>query len=181
MTGRDTILIVDDMEINRVILRGVFEADYNLLEAENGQQAHVLLEQYHGRIAAVLLDLVMPVKDGFQVLKEIGQSGMISEFPVIVITAEDSVQNEMQVFDMGASEIIMKPFEPYVVKRRVQNIVELNQHRLKPGRTHRGTGGKAQGVQLCHDRCPLVHNRIPQRRDGTAYPADQDFYKSTAS
>ena len=130
MTGRDTILIVDDMEINRVILRGVFEADYNLLEAENGQQALVLLEQYHGRIAAVLLDLVMPVKDGFQVLKEIGQSGMISEFPVIVITAEDSVQNEMQVFDMGASEIIMKPFEPYVVKRRVQNIVELNQHRL---------------------------------------------------
>lgn len=118
------------MEINRVILRGVFEADYNLLEAENGQQALVLLEQYHGRIAAVLLDLVMPVKDGFQVLKEIGQSGMISEFPVIVITAEDSVQNEMQVFDMGASEIIMKPFEPYVVKRRVQNIVELNQHRL---------------------------------------------------
>lgn len=83
MTGRDTILIVDDMEINRVILRGVFEADYNLLEAENGQQALVLLEQYHGRIAAVLLDLVMPVKDGFQVLKEIGQSGMISEFPVI--------------------------------------------------------------------------------------------------
>lgn len=77
MTGRDTILIVDDMEINRVILRGVFEADYNLLEAENGQQALVFLEH-----------------------------------------------------DMEASEIIMKPCEPYVVKRRVQNIIELNQHRL---------------------------------------------------
>lgn len=130
MAGRDTILIVDDMEINRVILRGVFETDYNLLEAENGQQALVLLEQYHGRIAAVLLDLVMPVKDGYQVLKEIGQSGLLSEFPVVVITAEDSVENEVQVFDMGASEIIMKPFEPHVVKRRVQNIVELNLHRL---------------------------------------------------
>ena len=130
MTGRDTILIVDDMEINRVILRGVFETDYNLLEAENGRQAMVLLKQYHGRIAAVLLDLVMPVKDGFEVLKEIGQNGMIREFPVVVITAEDSVENEVQVFDMGASEIIMKPFEPHVVKRRVQNIVELNLHRL---------------------------------------------------
>ena len=130
MAGRDTILIVDDMEINRVILRGVFEADYNLLEAENGQQALVLLEQYHGRIAAMLLDLVMPVKDGYQVLKEIGQNGILSEFPVVVITAEDSVENEVQVFDMGASEIIVKPFEPHVVKRRVQNIVELNLHRL---------------------------------------------------
>lgn len=130
MAGRDTILIVDDMEINRVILRGVFETEYNLLEAENGQQALVLLKQYHGRIAAMLLDLVMPVKDGFQVLREIGQNGMLAEFPVVVITAEDSVENEVQVFDMGASEIIMKPFEPHVVKRRVQNIIELNLHRL---------------------------------------------------
>ncbi|MBS7007735.1 diguanylate cyclase domain-containing protein [Anaerostipes sp.] len=130
MAGRDTILIVDDMEINRVILRGVFETDYNLLEAENGQQALVLLEQYHGRIAAMLLDLVMPVKDGYQVLSEIGQNGLLAEFPVVVITAEDSVENEVQVFDLGASEIIMKPFEPHVVKRRVQNIAELNLHRL---------------------------------------------------
>ena len=66
--GRDTVLIVDDIEVNRIILRGIFEKDYNLLEAENGDQAMLFLKQYHRQIAAVLLDLVMPQKDGFQVL-----------------------------------------------------------------------------------------------------------------
>ena len=70
--GRDTILIVDDIEVNRIILQSIFERDYNLLEAENGEQAMVLLKQYHGNIAAVLLDLVMPEKDGYEVLQEMG-------------------------------------------------------------------------------------------------------------
>ena len=127
---RDTIIIVDDMEINRAILRGVFEKDYNLLEAENGNQALLLVEQYHSNIAAMLLDLVMPVKDGFQVMTELGNSNRLAEFPVVVITAEDSAESEVQAFDLGASDIIMKPFEPHVVKRRVQNIIELNLHKL---------------------------------------------------
>lgn len=130
MKNKDTILIVDDMEINRVILRGVFEKNYNLLEAENGEQAMLLLEEYQCNIAAVLLDLVMPVKDGRQVLLEMGQKGLLSSVPVIVITAEGSVENEVQVFDLGASDIVMKPFEPHVVRRRVQNIVELNLRKL---------------------------------------------------
>lgn len=127
---RDTIIIVDDMEINRVILRGVFEKDYKLLEAENGDQALLLAEQHHSEIAAMLLDLVMPVKDGYQVMTEIGNKNLLAEFPVVVITAEDSAENEVQAFDLGASDIIMKPFEPHVVKRRVQNIIELNLHKL---------------------------------------------------
>lgn len=130
MAKRDTIMIVDDMEINRAILRGVFEKDYNLLEAENGQQAMLLLEQCHSRIAAMLLDLVMPVKDGYQVMAEIGSKNWLAEFPIVVITAEDSVESEVQAFDLGASDIIMKPFEPHVVKRRVQNIIDLNLHKL---------------------------------------------------
>lgn len=130
MITRDTIIIVDDMEINRVILRSIFEKDYNLLEAENGAQAILLIEQYHQSIAVLLLDLVMPVKDGYQVMAEIGARGFLSEFSIIVITAEDSAENEVKAFDLGASDIIMKPFEPHVVKRRVMNIVELNRHRL---------------------------------------------------
>lgn len=130
MNIRDTILIVDDMELNRAILRSVFEREYNLLEAENGEQAIVLLEQYHASIAVMLLDLVMPVKNGYQVMEEIGVRGYLSEVPVVVITAEDSVESEVQVFDLGASDIIMKPFEPHVVNRRVHNIIELNRHKL---------------------------------------------------
>lgn len=123
--GRDTILIVDDIELNRFILQGIFEKDYNLLEAENGEQAMVLLNQYHRNIAAVLLDLVMPGKDGYQVLAEMNDLDMLSECPVIIITSEDSPDNTVKAFDLGASDIVMKPFEPVVVKRRVQNSIAL--------------------------------------------------------
>jgi diguanylate cyclase (GGDEF)-like protein/PAS domain S-box-containing protein len=130
INSRNTILIVDDMEINRVILRGVFEKTYNLLEAENGDQAMLLIDQYHSSIACMLLDLVMPVKDGYAVMREMGSKGYLTEFPVIIITAEDSVENEVQAFDLGAADIVMKPFEPHVVKRRVQNVIDLNGQKL---------------------------------------------------
>jgi len=130
MDRRNIILIVDDMEVNRVILRGIFEKKYDLLEAENGEQAMLFTEQYHEHIAAMLLDLMMPVKSGYQVLQELGSQGYLAEMPVIVITAEDSAENEVQAFDLGASDIIMKPFEPHVVERRVENIIELNLHKL---------------------------------------------------
>lgn len=130
MKKRDTLLIVDDMEVNRAILRSLFERQYNLLEAENGEQALVLLQEYEDHVAAMLLDLVMPVKDGYEVMEEMGENGMVSRIPVIVITSDDTAENEVRAFDLGAADIIMKPFEPYVVKRRVQNAVELCRHRL---------------------------------------------------
>lgn len=127
---RDTILIVDDMEINRAILRTLFEQEYNLLEAENGEQAVLLIKEYRDSLAAVLLDLVMPIKDGYQVMAELTQNGLMLHFPVIVITSEDSMENEVRAFDLGASDIIIKPFEPRVVRRRVWNAVELYRHKL---------------------------------------------------
>lgn len=127
--SRNTLLIVDDMEINRVILRTLFKQEYNLLEAENGEQALMLLEQYKDSIAALLLDVVMPIKDGYEVMVSMKKAGLMKKIPVIIITSETSTENEMRAFDLGASDIIMKPFEPHVVKRRVQNAVELNHHR----------------------------------------------------
>ena len=131
--GRDTILIVDDIEVNRIILQGIFEQDYNLLEAGNGEQAMLFLKQYHRNIAAVLLDLVMPQKDGYQVLAEMNDLNLLTECPVIIITSEDSPDNTVKAFDLGASDIVMKPFEPVVVKRRVQNSIALcrNQQNLQ--------------------------------------------------
>ena len=84
MKTRDTLLIVDDMEVNRAILRSLFEHQYNLLEAENGEQALLLLREYEEHVAAMLLDLVMPVKDGYEVMEEMGKSGLVSRIPVIV-------------------------------------------------------------------------------------------------
>ena len=112
MRQRDTILIVDDMEINRVILDGLFQEEYHLLEAENGEQALLLLRQYHENIAIMLLDVVMPVMDGYKVLQEMGANGLLDEVPVVVITADNSLEGELRAFDLGASDIIVKPFEP---------------------------------------------------------------------
>ncbi len=127
--NRNTLLIVDDMEVNRAILRSLFEREYNLLEAENGEQGLMLLNQYKDTIAAVLLDIVMPVKDGYEVMTEMSRNRLLDEVPVIVITAQDSTENEVRAFDLGASDIVMKPFEPHVVRRRVENVVELNRHK----------------------------------------------------
>ena len=80
-------------------LHVLFEQEYNLLEAENGEQALMLIKQYRESLAAVLLDVVMPVKDGFQVMQEMGQNGLMTNIPVIIITSEDSMENEVRAFD----------------------------------------------------------------------------------
>lgn len=129
MSRRDTILIVDDMEINRVILRGLFQDEYHLLEAENGEQALLLLKQCHGNIATILLDVVMPVMDGYRAMEAMRDEGFLAEIPVVVITVDNSLEGELRSFDLGASDIIVKPFEPHVVKRRVHNVIELYLHK----------------------------------------------------
>ena len=90
MEPRDTLLLVDDQQADRAVLRELFQEEYNLLEAENGDQALLLLEENHTRIAAVLLDLLMSAKDGFPVLAEMRAKRVLPETPVVVITAQDS-------------------------------------------------------------------------------------------
>lgn len=107
---RDTLLIVDDMEINRTILRTLFESEYNLLEAENGEQALLLIRQYHASLAAILLDLLMPVKNGYQVMEELSHNGLMSNIPIIVITAQDSSENEIRALDLGAARYHYQAF-----------------------------------------------------------------------
>lgn len=130
MKKRNTVLIVDDMEVNRAILCGLFEEKHALLEAENGVRALELLRQQGEEIAVVLLDIVMPEKDGYEVMQEMQQTGMLKRIPVVVITSESSAESELLAFDYGASDIITKPFEPHLVRRRVDNIVELYRHKV---------------------------------------------------
>lgn len=129
MAKHETILIADDSEINRAILRGLFDQEYNVLEAENGNQALMLLKQYQDTISVVLLDLIMPGLDGYGVLKEMQRAELLYDSPVVVITADDSAGNRVRVFELGASDIIAKPFEPEVVRSRVKNIIELGHYR----------------------------------------------------
>ena len=126
----NTLLIVDDMQINRMILRAMFEDEYVILEAEDGEQAMTLLRRNRKQITAVLLDLLMPVRDGYAVLKDAAADEQLSHIPIIVITADHTPESEVRVFELGASDIITKPFESRSARRRICNAVELYQHKL---------------------------------------------------
>lgn len=125
---KNTILIVDDQEINRVILAELFKEEYNVVEAENGEQALKIINNDNS-IIAVMLDLVMPVMDGMSVLIELNRTGKIFHTPVFIITAADNMQLLSSAYSLGAVDVISKPFRMCFIKSRISNIIELYRHR----------------------------------------------------
>ena len=131
MEERDTLLIVDDVKINRELLKDIFEdGEYKILEASNGEEAIELLDAHKDEIALLFLDLVMPKKNGLDVMHHMSLNNMIDTIPVIMITGEATVESDVKTYELGAADIIYKPFEPAVVTRRAKNIIELYQHRI---------------------------------------------------
>lgn len=126
---QDTILVVDDMEVNRFILCEVFRADYRIIEAENGKEALEIIKKESNRLAIVLLDIIMPEVDGYQVLEELTIEGYMDKIPVILITGDDMAKAEMRGYDYRVSDIISKPFDVNIVKKRVNNVIELFMHK----------------------------------------------------
>lgn len=123
----ERILIVDDEEVNRTILEVMFRSSFHIVEATNGQEAVDRLEEDPGFVL-VLLDIVMPIKDGFDVLEYMKQKGLIEQVPVILITSETIRDSEDRAYAYGIADVIHKPFYPDIVKRRAQNIIDLYQH-----------------------------------------------------
>ena len=122
------ILIVDDEELNRVVLIGLFDEEYEILEAGNGEEAVEQIEN-NSNIALILLDVVMPVKDGFWVLEYMKNHDLIENIPIILITAETILDTEDQAYAYGVADVIHKPFYPHIVRRRAKNIIELYQNK----------------------------------------------------
>lgn len=120
-----TILIVDDVKINRVIMKTALESEYKILEAENGEEAIRIIGENHDNLAAVLLDIIMPVMDGIQMMTTARRLKLLRDVPVIAITTEDSPVKMNTLRELGICEIIHKPYDPVVVKNRVNNMVEL--------------------------------------------------------
>lgn len=125
-----TILIADDAEINRGMLRLIFEEQFDILEAETGQEAMDLLDAHHEEIVMLFLDLIMPEKTGLEVMEYMQKQGYMDTVPVIMITGEATADTDVKAYEYGASDIIYKPFEPKVVMRRTINIMELFENRL---------------------------------------------------
>lgn len=128
MANKKKILIVDDIEINRVILSEIFKEDYETLEAADGRRALEMMDQ-DSNISAVLLDLLMPEMDGLEVLREMNRQGKTETVPVFLITAADSEQMLLEGYHLGAVDVIRKPFLAHFLKCRISNVIELYGHR----------------------------------------------------
>ena len=122
---RQQILIVDDSQINCEILAEILKDEYRILEAANGEECINLLKQYGTGIALLLLDINMPVMDGFEVLDLMNRKHWIEDIPVIMISSEDSASYVRRAYEMGASDYISRPFDVQVVHQRVSNTIKL--------------------------------------------------------
>ena len=119
------ILLVDDSKMNRMLLREILGDGYHILEAENGQECLEKMQAEAGNIALVLLDINMPVMDGFEVLKAMNANHTIEDTPVIMISSEDSDAAIRRSYELGASDYVNRPFDARIVYRRVTNTIKL--------------------------------------------------------
>ena len=122
---KSQILLVDDSKLNRMILAEILGDGYHILEAENGQECLEKLRAETGNIALVLLDINMPVMDGFEVLKAMNANHTIEDIPVIMISSEDSDAAIRRSYELGASDYVNRPFDARIVYRRVTNTIKL--------------------------------------------------------
>ena len=122
---KQQILVVDDSEINREILKEILKENYRILEAANGEECLEQLERSGTGISLVLLDIVMPEMDGFEVLAAMNQKHWIEDIPVIMISSEDSDSYIRRAYEMGVSDYISRPFDAKIVYQRVLNMIKL--------------------------------------------------------
>ena len=135
--AKKKILIVEDVEMNRAILREAFQSEFDVLEAEDGFRGLELIASHGKQLAAIFLDIIMPELDGFGVLQEMESKGLLSTIPVFLITTETSDYVVGHAYDYGIVDVIQKPFNIQIIKRRVMNIIELFSSR-SAGTAHSG-------------------------------------------
>lgn len=128
MDNKKTILIVDDVEINRMILAEVFKDKYQVLEAGDGKAAVEIMNQ-NPSISAVLLDILMPELDGLGVLRKMNKNGKIKTIPVFLITSAENEDMLLEGYNLGAIDVIRKPFMTHFLRCRVDSVIELYAHR----------------------------------------------------
>lgn len=124
-THKYKILIVDDSEMNREILSSILGDEFDILEAADGKECISVIRKYGRDIALVLLDIVMPEMDGFEVLEFMNKHEWIDDIPVIMISSEDSAASVKKAYEMGVSDYINRPFDVEIVHRRVFNTIKL--------------------------------------------------------
>lgn len=127
---KNTMLIADDLEVNREVLRMLFQEEYVILEAKNGKEALAILESCDGNVDIVLLDLIMPMMAGFEVLEKRKELAYFRNVPIVVITCSGAVEDQVKAFELGASDYISNPFVPEIAVSRVNNVVASHRRML---------------------------------------------------
>lgn len=119
------ILIVEDNDMNRLLLSRILESAYTVHTAENGRQALEEIERLGARLSIVLLDIIMPVMNGFDVLEAMNAGNITDDIPVIMISSNDDAETVRKAFSLGVSDFIGKPYNAGVVKQRVNDTIKL--------------------------------------------------------
>lgn len=125
--AKKKILVVDDDSLSRELLRKIFEDEYEIIAAGDGQEAIYAIREHMEDLAVILLDLLMPVLNGYQVLQVLNAEKITDKIPVVLISSQTDVNTELSVYALGAASVISKPFVAELVKRNVNNIVSLRQ------------------------------------------------------
>lgn len=122
----ETLLIVDDSRLQRAVLNEIFSSNFNILEVSSGEECLQMLEEKQDTIDLVLLDLVMPGMDGFDVLTHRQEVPVFQKIPVVVLTTTNTPEVQTKAFELGASDFISKPVEPAIARLRIDNILKTN-------------------------------------------------------
>ena len=122
-----TVLIIDDNKINRQILNKILEQHYKTVEAENGQVGLDLLFQNPVGYSAILLDLSMPVMDGYTFLQHVQENSKLKNIPIIVTTSHSETDREIKSLEMGAWDFVSKPYNPDIILFRLKNAISRSQ------------------------------------------------------
>lgn len=127
MISQKKILIVEDNIINRMMLKEILASEYSVLEAENGQEALEVLKVHGEGISLILLDIIMPVMDGYTFLSHVKANSAYSAIPVIVTTQSENESDEVTALSNGAADFVAKPYKPQVILHRVASIIHLRE------------------------------------------------------
>lgn len=128
MVTKKKVLIVEDSEINRAMLSAIVSGEYEVLEAENGLEALSILEERGEDVSLILLDIMMPVMDGYEFLDRIKEHPVWSSIPVIVATQSEGEADEVNALVHGATDFIAKPYKPQIILHRVASIISLREN-----------------------------------------------------
>lgn len=121
------VLIIEDNEINREILQEVLENEFEVLMAENGQVGLDILKAHYQEISVILLDIMMPVMDGFTFLAKVKEDPALGAVPVVVMTAANEQKQEERCLELGAVEFLTKPYNPMIVLGRIRNMIRMRE------------------------------------------------------